>query len=91
MALETILKSLLTKLGVDFETYLLVNNHGITWKTDEFKIDIRHWLNVYGVSTDYWDMTVSKNHTEKYEHVARYDINKEMTQTELVELIKKYV
>lgn len=89
--METILKSLLTKLGVNFETYTLVYNHGITWKTEEFKIDIRHWLNVYGVAVDRWDMTVSKNGTEKYEHVATYEINKEMNQTELVELIKKYV
>lgn len=86
--METILVSLLTKLGVEFEKYFLVNNHGINFISEKYKVDIRHWLNVYGVQTDYWSMEVFDKETKK--HLAHHNLPYEMTQEQLVEIIKQY-
>lgn len=86
--METILISLLTKLGVQLEQYSLVNNHGIIFNSEKYKVDIRHWLNVYGVSTDYWSMEVFEK--ESKNHVAHHNLPYSMTQEQLVETIKQY-
>lgn len=87
--METVLKSLLKKLDIEFKTYSLVNNHGLEYDTDKYSIDIRHWLNAYGASVDHWDMEVFDKVTR--EHVAHHSLPYEMKQTELIALIKKYV
>lgn len=43
--------------GVETNGYSLVNNYGFTVNVDDKLIDFRHVLNVYGVDTDYIDVT----------------------------------
>ena len=35
--------------------YSLVNNYGYIVKIYDKEVDIRHWLNVYGQDTNFWD------------------------------------
>lgn len=41
------------------EGYCLVSNDGYTFEKAGNRYDLRHWLNCYGCSVDYW--TVSGN------------------------------
>ena len=40
--------------GENIKSYCLVNNHGYTFTLKGVKCDLRHWLNVYGVHSDFW-------------------------------------
>lgn len=87
--MESIIKEALGKLGVEFQEYNLVNNHGVTAETDQHSIDIRHWLNLYGVDVDYWDIRIVDKETRE----QKYDksIERSTTADQLAELIKNYI
>lgn len=36
--------------------YSLINNYGFTFKKKGNRYDLRHWLNVYGASVDFWEI-----------------------------------
>lgn len=38
------------------EEYSLVSNYGYVVELNGKRYDLRHWLNVYGVDTDYWNI-----------------------------------
>lgn len=85
--MEYVLKAIFRQLKLDYKPYMLVNNYGYTTKNDKYRVDIRHVLNVYGVSTDYWSMKVFSQETDKMLFERELD---DMKQEELMELIKKY-
>ena len=87
--METIIKEALGKLGVEFQEYNLVNNHGMTAETDQSSIDIRHWLNLYGVDVDYWDIRIVNKETreQKYEET----LDRDQTAESLAEHIKLHI
>jgi hypothetical protein len=52
------IENALKDLNIKFNAYSLVNNYGYTFSIGQNRSDIRHNLNVYGASVDYWDITV---------------------------------
>ena len=52
-----IAKDIVERYGCTFvDSYCLINNSGIVFTLDGIKYDARHWRNVYGVSTNFWDI-----------------------------------
>ena len=53
---DKIEKMLQDKGATNIKFYMLVNNDGFTFEIGGVKFDLRHWRNVYGVETDFWDV-----------------------------------
>ena len=46
--------------------YSLINNYGFRFTFENTKYDLRHWLNVYGASVDFWSLTGKDLKTNEY-------------------------
>lgn len=54
---EDKIKTLLESKNVtNIKYYMLVNNDGYTFEYKGFKFDLRHWVNVYGVKTNFYSL-----------------------------------
>lgn len=54
---EDKIKTLLESKNVtNIKHYILVNNDGFTFEYKGFKFDLRHWVNVYGVETNFYSL-----------------------------------
>lgn len=61
-----IMDMLIENGATDIGYYLLVNNYGYTFFHNGTKYDLRHWLNAYGSSCDFWDiMLLGKDYKDK--------------------------
>lgn len=92
--MESKIRKALDNMSVEYEAYNLVYNHGIQFENDAYHIDIRHWVNVYGVSVDYWDVTIKNKSTDSYERPAgtKYGrLEKDMTPKQIETIIKPFV
>lgn len=65
---EKYMEELLASSELTYEPYSLVNNHGyhITYKGTHY--DLRHWLNVYGVNTNFWDLSAQGKKRKNIKH-----------------------
>jgi hypothetical protein len=51
---EAYMDDLLKTSGLTYEPYSLINNHGYHITHNGTRYDLRHWLNLYGESVNYW-------------------------------------
>ena len=73
---DKIKKMLQDKGATNIEFYMLVNNDGYTFELEGVRFDLRHWRNVYGVETDFWDVMYLSNPNEK-SHILAGEIKAE--------------
>lgn len=51
------IKKFLEEIGAsNIKFYMLVNNDGYTFEYKGVKFDLRHWVNVYGVETNFYSL-----------------------------------
>jgi hypothetical protein len=76
------------KSNKDFQVdiYQLVNNHGYYINYKGHRFDLRHWLNVYGQETDFWNMWSNTTSTFKTK-----DVNENITHEDLINLMEEII
>ena len=75
----------LIEIGLEnVDYYSLINNYGFHFQHNNVKYDLRHWLNVYGASVDYWGLYGRDLKTNEYTSQQSFD-----TFDEAVEYLKK--
>ena len=65
---EKYMDELLASSELTYEPYSLVNNHGYNITHKGTRYDLRHWLNVYGVDTNFWDLSAQGKKTKSIKH-----------------------
>jgi hypothetical protein len=72
---DVAIEAVFTSHGLPFKDYTLVNNYGWVVTTPRgHRVDVRHVLNVYGVSVDQYDIDARTPSGSLLEHQTYSDI-----------------
>ena len=73
-------KEIILESGLEIvREYSLVNNYGYIIKLNNQEYDLRHWLNVYGASVNYWDVS-SKSRASEEDRIILEQLEKKMNE-----------
>lgn len=83
---KTYIEDLKSNTDFQVETYQLVNNHGYYINYKGHRFDLRHFLNVYGQETDFWNMWVLG-----ITGLKSKDVDRDTTHEDLINLMEEII